>query len=281
MGRIRGLEAPTTPIRLCPLCGEPSAFDEITEFYYCNHCDQFIQWLPDSYTMMMTGPPGAGKTPVLHHWMDFYARNGRPSVFLAFDDSPANLRGPLGGYTHEKLSEYEGHGLITLVDCYSSIAGVSGREKYALKNRADLNELSLLITDLLNAMTSLGSPKIMLDSATPLFTYKEPQLVVQFLSTMAAKVKSRGGAFLTSLASGTVSEENVRRLQTIMDFAVELRILEVEGRQKRQVRLAKARGQRVYEEWIPIYIGKEAISIDVGDDPAKYERLRKAFESPS
>jgi hypothetical protein len=30
---------------------------------------------------------------------------------------------------------------------------------------------------------------------------------------------------------------------------------------------------------IPIYIGTKAISIDVGDDPAKYERLRKAFQS--
>ena len=273
------MEAPTAPTRLCPLCGEPSAFDEITEFYYCNHCDQFVQWLPDGYTMIITGPPGAGKTPTLHHWMDFYARNGRPSVLLAFDDSPVNLRGPLGAYTHANLPGYEGQGIITLVDCYASIAGVPSQEKYALNNRADLNELSLLITDLFNQKITLGSPKIMIDSATPLFTYKEPQLVVQFLSSMAAKVKSKGGAFLTSLASGTVSEENVRRLQTIMDFAVELRILEVEGRQKRQVRMAKARGQQAYEEWIPIYIGKEAVSIDVGDDPAKYERLRKALQS--
>ena len=273
------MEASAAPLRLCPLCGEPSAFDEVTEFYYCNHCDQFAQWLPDSYTMMVTGPPGAGKTPTLHHWMDFYARNRRPSVLLAFDDSPSNMRGPLGGYTQGKLAEYEKQGIITLVDCYASIAGVPSQEKYALKNRTDLNELSLLITDLLIEKAKLGSPKVIMDSATPLFTYKDPQLVVQFLSSMAVKVKSKGGAFITSVASGTVGEENVRRLQTLMDFAVELRLLEVEGRQKRQVRLAKARGQRAYEEWIPIYIGTKAISIDVGDDPAKYERLRKAFQS--
>ena len=231
--------------------------------------------------MMIAGPPGAGKTPILHHWMDFYARNHRPTVLLAFDDSPVNLRGPLGGYMHGKLSEYECEGIITLVDCYSSIAGVSSQEKYALKNRTDLNELSLLVTDLLNEKVKLGSPKIIVDSATPLFTFRDPHLVVQFLSSMAVKVKSKSASFITSLASGTVSEENLRQLQTLMDFAVELRILEVEGRQKRQVRLAKARGQRAYDEWIPIYIGKEAISIDVGDDPAKYERLRKAFQSKS
>jgi len=278
--RLRGgLETPRAPIRLCPLCGEPSAFDELTELYYCNHCDQFAQWLPDSYTMIVMGPPGAGKTPTLHHWTDFYARNSRPTLLLAFDDSPANLRGPLGGYTHRNLPEFEGRGMITLVDCYSSIAGVSSHELHALKNKADLNELSLLITDLVNEKLKLGSPKVMMDSATPLFTYRDPQVVVQFLSSMAAKVKSKGGAFLTSLTTGTVSEESVRRLLTIMDFAVELRILEVEGRQKRQVRIAKARGQRAYEEWIPIYIGNEAISIDVGDDPAKYERLKKALRS--
>lgn len=273
------MEAPTAPVRLCPLCGEPSSYDEITEFYYCDHCDQFVQWLPDSYTLMITGPPGAGKTPALHNWIDFYLRNNRPVVLLAFDDAPSNLRGPLGGYTHDKLPEYESKGIVTLVDCYSSIAGVSSQEKYALKNRTDLNELSLLITDLLNEKSKLGSSKIIVDSATPLFTYKDPQLVVQFLSSMAVKVKSKGAAFLTSLTSGTVSEENVRRLQTLMDFAVELRILEVEGRQKRQLRVVKARGQRAYEEWIPIYIGTKAVSVDVGDDPAKYERLRKALQS--
>ncbi|MGA2461860.1 MAG: RAD55 family ATPase [Candidatus Bathyarchaeia archaeon] len=273
------MQAPTTPVRLCPLCGEPSSYDEITEFYYCGHCDQFVQWLPDSYTLMVTGPPGAGKTPILHHWIDFYLRNNRPVVLLAFDDSPSNLRGPLGGYTQEKLPEYEGKGIATLVDCYSSIAGVPSQEKYALKSRTDLNELSLLITDLFNEKSKLGTPKIIVDSATPLFTYKDPQLVVQFLSSMAVKVKSKGGAFLTSLTSGTISEENVRRLQTLMDFAIELRVIEVEGRQKRQVRIVKARGQRAYEEWIPIYIGTKAVSVDVGDDPAKYERLRKALQS--
>ena len=56
---------------------------------------------------MVIGPPGAGKTPVLHHWIDFYLRNNRPVVLLAFDDSPSNLRGPLGGYTQQKLPEYE------------------------------------------------------------------------------------------------------------------------------------------------------------------------------
>lgn len=267
------------PVRLCPLCGQPSMFDEVTEFYYCDHCDQFAQWLPDSYTMLVTGPPGAGKTPVMHNWIDFYLRNERPVILLAFDDAPSNLRGPLGGYTQDKLAEYESKGVVTLVDCYSSLAGISSQEKYALRNRTDLNELSLMIADLLNERSKLKSPKVIVDSATPLFTYKDPQLVVQFLSSMAVKVKSKGAALLISLASGTISEENIRRLQTLMDFAVELRIIEVDGRQKRQVRVAKARGQRAYEEWIPIYIGTKAVSIDVGDDPAKYERLRKALQS--
>jgi KaiC/GvpD/RAD55 family RecA-like ATPase len=275
------LATPTTPMRLCPLCGEPSSFDELTEFYYCGHCDQFVQWLPDSYTLMITGPPGAGKTPVFHHWIDFYLRNSRPIVLFAFDDSPSNLRGPLGGYTQGKLLEYEQRGIATLVDCYSSIAGLPSQEKYALKNRTDLNELSLLITDLFTEKSKLGKPKVVVDSATPLFTYKDPQLVVQFLSSMAVKVKSKGGAFLTSLTSGTVSEENIRRLQTLMDFAIEMRVLEVEGRQRRQMRVAKARGQRAYEEWIPIYIGTKAVSVDVGDDPSKYERLKKALQSKS
>jgi KaiC/GvpD/RAD55 family RecA-like ATPase len=227
--------------------------------------------------MMLSGPPGAGKTPSLHYWCDFYLRNNRPIVLLAFDDSPSNLRNPLGEYTHGKLAEYENSGLATLVDCYASIAGVTSQEKHALKNRADLNELSLLITDLLNEKTKFGSPKIFIDSATPLFTYKDPQLVVQFLTTMAVKVKAKGGAFIVTVTSGTINEEVSKRLETLADLSVELRILEVDGRKKRQMRIAKARGQRLYEDWIPIYIGNKAISIDVGEDPAKYERLRKAL----
>lgn len=271
------MQSPATQAKLCPLCGEPSMYDEVTEFYYCNHCDQFVQWLPDSYALLISGPPGAGKTPGLHYWCDFYLRNSRPVVLLAFDDFPSNLRGPLGDYTHGKLSEHESTGLATLVDCYASIAGVVSQEKYALRNRADLNELSLLITDFLNEKAKLGSPKIIMDSATPLFTYKDAQLVVQFLASTAVKTKAKGGAFMVSLTSGTVNDEIFKRLETLMDFSVELQILEVDGRKKRQMRIVKARGKRAYEDWVPIYIGTKAVSIDVGEDPVKYERLKKAL----
>lgn len=261
------MQAPAAQTRLCPLCGQPSSYDEFTDFYYCNHCDQFVQWMPDTYAGIVSGPPGAGKTPSLHAWADFYLRNSRPVVLMAFDDLPSNLRKPLDAYCHEKLEEYEKSGLATLVDCYSSMAGVPSQEKFALKNRADLNELSLLITDLLNEKAKLGSPKFIVDSATPLFTYKDPQLVVQFLASVAAKVKAKGGAFVVSITSGTISDEVFRRAETLTDMAVEFRILEVEGRKKREIRIAKARGQRVFEDWIPVYIGSKTISINVGEDP--------------
>lgn len=271
------MQAPASPLRLCPLCGEPSAYDDFSDLYYCSHCDQFVQWLPQSFALILSGPPGAGKTPSLHAWIDFYLRNNRPVVLAAFDDFPSNLRGPLGEYCKGKLAEYEEKSLATLVDCYASIAGVPSQEKYSLKNRADLNELSLLITDLLNEKSKIASPKIILDSATPLFTFRDAQLVVQFLGTLAAKIKAKGGAFMFSITSGTTDDEVFRRLETLMDFAVEMRIIEVDGRKKREVKFAKARGQRIFEDWIPIYIGTKTISVDVGDDPARYERLKKAF----
>jgi archaellum biogenesis ATPase FlaH len=201
---------------------------------------------------------------------------------LAFDDFPSNLRRSFADYYHGKLPEYESHMLATFVDCYSSIAGVASDEKYALKNRADMNELSLLISDLLNERAKLGKAKIIVDSVTPLFTYKDPQVVVQFLASMAVKVKAKGGAFGVSLTSGTVSDEMFRRLETLMDFSVELRFVEEEGRKKRQFRFAKARGQRIYEDWVPIYIGSKTTSINVGEDAGKYERLKKAlYAKPS
>ena len=198
---------------------------------------------------------------------------------LAFDDFPSNLRKSFADYYYGKLPEYESQGLVTLVDCYSSIAGAPSQEKFALKNRADLNELSLLISDLLNEKVKLGSPKIVIDSVTPLFTYKDPSVVVQFLASTAVKVKSKGGALLLTLTTGTVADEIHRRLETFMDLFEEMRFVEEEGRKKRQFRIAKARGQRVYEDWVPVYIGSKTISIDVGQDPQKYERLKKALYS--
>lgn len=105
---------------------------------------------------------------------------------------------------------------------------------------ADLNELSLLISDLLNEKTKLGKTKFIIDSVTPLFTYKEPQVVVQFLASTAVKVKAKGAALAVSLTSGTVNEETLRRLETLMDFALEIRVVEEEGRKKRLMRFVKA-----------------------------------------
>lgn len=275
------MQSSTAPVKICPLCGQPSSYDEFTEFYYCAHCDQVNQWLPDSFSLLSSGPPGVGKTPSMNHWSHFYLRNERPVIWLAFDDFAANLRAGLQSYCPQ-LSEYEANGFATMVDCYSSIAGVPSEEKYSLKTRADLNELSLLISNILNEKSELGKVKMFLDSATPLFTYKDPQVVVQFLATTAGKVKAKGGALLVNLTTGTVSDEILRRLETLMDFVIEMRFVEVDGRRKRQMRFAKARGVRVYEEWLPIYIGNKAISLDVGDDPATYERLRKVlYAKPS
>lgn len=276
------MQTSSTPVKTCPLCGEASAYDDLTGFYFCNHCDQFIQWMPDSYGLIITGPAGAGKTPSFHAWSDFYLRNGRPIVLFAFDDFPSNIRTAFSDYYQQKLPEYERGGLVTIVDCYSSIAGVPSQEKHALKNRADLNELSLLISDLLNEKAKLGNAKFIIDSVTPLFTYKEPQVVVQFLASTAVKVKAKGAALAVSLTSGTVNDETFRRLETLMDFALEIRVVEEEGRKKRLMRFVKARGQRIYEDWVPIYIGGKTISIDVGEDPKKYERLKKAlYAKPS
>jgi KaiC/GvpD/RAD55 family RecA-like ATPase len=198
---------------------------------------------------------------------------------LAFDDFPSNLRRSYSDYYYGKLPECEDKGLLTLVDCYSSIAGATSEEKFALKTRADLNELSLLISDLLNERSKLGKPRIIIDSVTPLFTYKDSQLVVQFLGSTAAKVKAKSAAFMASLTTGTVNDETFRRLETLMDFSYEFRFVEEDGRKKRQVRFAKARGQRIYEDWLPVYIGSKTISVDVGGDPQKYERLKKALYS--
>jgi len=233
--------------------------------------------MPESYALVASGPAGSGKTPSFHTWINFYLRNGRPVVLFAFDDFPANLRNSFAAFYNGKLPDYETSGLVTFVDCYSSIAGVSSEEKYGLKNRVDLNELSLLVSNLLNEKVKLGSPKIVIDSVTPLFTYKDPQLVVQFLASTAVKVKAKGGVFAVSLTTGTVSDEIFKRLETLMDTSIELRFVEEEGRKKRQFRFAKARGQRMYEEWVPVYIGSKTISVDVGQDPQKYERLKKAL----
>jgi KaiC/GvpD/RAD55 family RecA-like ATPase len=238
--------------------------------------------MPESYALVLSGPAGSGKTPSIHTWSNFYLRNSRPVVLLAFDDFPFNLRSSFADFYYGNLPAYEEKGLATFVDCYSSIAGVPSEEKYALKNRVDMNELSLLISDLLSEKAKLGRPKIIIDSVTPLFTYKDPQVVVQFLGSTAVKVKAKGGAFAVSLTSGTINEEIFKRLETLMDSSMELRFVEEDGRKKRQFRFAKARGQRVYEGWVPVYIGSKTISIDVSEDPEKYERLKKAlYAKPS
>ena len=67
-----------------------------------------------------------------------------------------------------------------------------------------------------------------------------------------------------------------------MDFSEEFKFVEEVGRKKRQVRFAKVRGQRIYEDWLPVYISSKTISVDVTGDPQKYERLKKAlYAKPS
>src|SRR5947209_17749485 len=67
---------------------------------------------------------------------------------------------------------------------------------------------------------------IIVDSLMPIFSETEPKHAVSFLQSIAAKVKKAGGKMIATLSTGSVQPELFYKVESLVDGAVEFRMVE-------------------------------------------------------
>src|SRR5438046_9758503 len=67
---------------------------------------------------------------------------------------------------------------------------------------------------------------IVLDSLIPIFSETESKHAISFIQSIAAKVKKAGGKLIVTLSTGSVHPELFRKVESLVDGVVELRMVE-------------------------------------------------------
>ena len=87
-----------------------------------------------------------------------------------------------------------------------------------------------------------------MDSLNPLITALRTDYVINFLQTVAAKVKANNGKLCITVGAG-IDGRDMTKLEESADCVIETQLTESGGGQRRRLRIKKLRGKPYVDRW--------------------------------
>jgi KaiC/GvpD/RAD55 family RecA-like ATPase len=145
------------------------------------------------------------------------------------------------------LKEESELGRIVFVDAYSAIGGAPSAEKYSVSSHSDLTGLGLLISKCLDETGP--NTDVYFDSISPLLADLRVNYVLNFLNSVAVKVKANSGKLC--VASGTgIEKSDLAKVEEAADCVIETQLQESRRGQTRRLRIKKLRGKPYVDKWV-------------------------------
>ncbi len=191
------------------------------------------------------GNTGSGKTILSEQLMYEDLKKGRPCVYVATSDFPANIRASMKSMGLD-VTGYEQSGMLTFVDGYSSEAGQGSTEKFAVPSLGDLTTLGMKITSSLPP--SAKGASLYFDSLVPLSAKVKPESIISFVQSVGARMRGIGGKAVFTLGP-SVDSMVQRQLEDMADCVVQMEAFEERGIRRRRLKIAKFRARRHQEGW--------------------------------
>ena len=170
-----------------------------------------IQEAPDKGLVLLTGPPGAGKSTFGLQVVAKSIAADRPVIFVTSDRSAAEVV--------ELLDERGVRGQLglTFVDAFTETVGLTcgQRPDTVCANCADLNSLSIAITRL-RERTGAGGTLLVFDSLTSPYLFSGME-VVKFMRLFLSKFASEGNSVLALVDEGCGKEEDLVAMMSVAD----------------------------------------------------------------
>jgi KaiC/GvpD/RAD55 family RecA-like ATPase len=205
--------------------------------------------LPDACFAVIAGNSGSGKS-VLTETLAAQHLRSAGCVFIANTEYPARIRenmAALGMWN----SESERSGRIQFIDAYSAIGGASSSEELYVSSPTDLTDLGLKVSKGLEE-TGHGTD-VYLDSLNSLLSALRIEYLLNFLHSIAAKVKANDGKFCVTVGTG-IEKSDLVKLEEAADCVIETQLQELKKGQRKRLRVKKLRGKPYIDKWTPFQV---------------------------
>jgi predicted hydrocarbon binding protein/KaiC/GvpD/RAD55 family RecA-like ATPase len=185
-----------------------------------------IQEMPKESLVLLSGPPGAGKSTFCHQIVLNSIATESPIIFVTTEQSPSSILGRL----KEKGMGEPAPGVLNFVDAFTETVGLTctQRPDTICANCADLNSLSMATTRL---QEKTGRKGILLafDSLTSPYLFCGVE-VVKFMRLFLGKFAAEGNSVVALVDEGCGKSEDLVAMMSVADGVIKI---ETEGSRQR------------------------------------------------
>ncbi|MHA1302927.1 MAG: RAD55 family ATPase [Candidatus Heimdallarchaeaceae archaeon] len=175
----------------------------------------------ESSLILLTGESGTSKKEIMYRFVEDGLNNEESILMVLLANSALETIEELRKRV-ENMDEHLEKGRINFIDVFSFRALPKEKTPNTLvvENANDLLKISVNLNERSKLCEKL---RIVFDQFSLLMLYNEPIQVINFIQTVAARIRQRNQTALLVLDEGVIDEKIERTLQSISDMMVETR----------------------------------------------------------
>ena len=201
--------------------------------------------LPEACFAVIAGNSGSGKTVLLNVLAREHLAFGS-SIYITNTEYPDRIRDSMMRLGVGKATGMKDPGRLIFIDAYSAVGGSPSTEEFSVNSHTDLTNLGLNISKCLQAAGK--GADVYMDSFNPLISALRTDYLLNFLQTVAARVKANDGKFCVTVGTG-IDARDMTKLEESADCVIETQLHETSRGQRRRLRIKKLRGKPYIDHW--------------------------------